>query len=166
MITKGNSTAGAVFSDCEKYRYRLWRIWDESKPKACFVMLNPSTADENQLDPTLTRCKKRAETLGYGGMEIVNIFALRSTYPKALKVDDPGGDIHNSVQIYLAAKESAIVICGWGSHGKLNKRGEHIVDQLKKRFPGVVHYLKLNSDGSPAHPLYLPYELQPVLWEQ
>ena len=36
---------GAVLSDCENYRYELWRIWDESKPKVLFIMLNPSTAD-------------------------------------------------------------------------------------------------------------------------
>jgi hypothetical protein len=167
MKTKGNSESGAVFSDCERYRYRLWREWDASKPKACFVMLNPSTATHEVLDPTVSRCKKRAQMLGYGGFNVVNIFALRSTDPKMLyKEEDPGGDIHNSVEIYLTAKASGIVICGWGSHGKLKNRGPHIARQLQERFPEKTHYLKLNSDGSPAHPLYLPYELKPVLWSQ
>lgn len=166
MITKGNSIAGAVFSDCEKYRYRLWRIWDKNKPKACFVMLNPSVADENQLDPTVTRCKKRAETLGYGGMEIVNIFALRSTDPKALYGDvDPVG-LHNFQAIAAAVKESAIAICGWGSHGKYMNVGPFIRDRLQQFYPAKFHCLKINADGSPTHPLYLAYELQPVLWSE
>ena len=64
MVVKGNAAAGAVFSDCERYRYRLWRVWDEGKPKACFVMLNPSTATHEVLDPTVTRCKKTRDRAG------------------------------------------------------------------------------------------------------
>ena len=55
-ITKGNKQAGAVFSECETYRYRLWRIRDANKPKTCFVMLNPRVADELVLGPTVSRC--------------------------------------------------------------------------------------------------------------
>lgn len=163
-ITKGNAQAGAVFSECETYRYRLWRIWDESKPKACFVMLNPSQATELILDPTVSRCKKRAEALGYGGLEVVNIFALRSTDPRKLYVThDPVGD-GNSAAICEAVKNCAIAICAWGAHGKLHAMGEIIRDILTDNFPDKTHYLKLNSDGSPAHPLYLPYSLEPKLW--
>ncbi len=166
MITKGNETAGAVFSNCEKYRYRLWRVWDTTKPKICFVMLNPSTADENQLDPTVSRCKKRAEMLGYGGFEVVNIFALRSTDPKGLyELFNPEGNDNNAA-IYDAVQESEIAICAWGTHGKLEKRGASICSLLRCFFPKKIHYLKLNADGSPAHPLYLPYSLRPVLWSE
>jgi len=35
---------GAVFSPCEKYRYVLWRTWDDTLPKVVFIGLNPSTA--------------------------------------------------------------------------------------------------------------------------
>lgn len=157
-------TAGAVFSDCERYRYRLWRVWDISKPKACFVMLNPSTATHEILDPTVSRCQKRAMAMGYGGLEVVNIFALRSTDPQALyKESDPIGP-DNFASISEALSECAIAICAWGSHGNLLNVGSAIKDCINQFFPSKAHYLKLNSDGSPTHPLYLPYELQPVLW--
>lgn len=166
MITKGDTKAGAVFSDCERYRYRLWRVWDEGKPKACFVMLNPSVADENILDPTVTRCRTRAEMLGYGGLEVANIFALRSTDPKVLyQIDDPAGKLNNKA-IYDAADECDTVICGWGKHGNLRQRGLMIQALLLDFFKDKTHYLKLNSDGSPAHPLYLSYSLRPVLWKK
>lgn len=166
MITRGDSSAGAVFSDCEKYRFRLWRVWDDSKQKVCFVMLNPSKADEIDLDPTVTRCKKRAEALGYGGLEVVNIFALRSTYPKALyKERDPVGK-ENLEAIVTAVKDTAIAICGWGNHGELGNMGLLIKGRLQNVFPEKTHYLKLNSDGSPTHPLFLPYSLKPVLWSE
>lgn len=162
--TKGDERAGAVFSDCERYRYRLWRVWDESKPKLCFVMLNPSTATHEALDPTVSRCKKRADSLGYGGLEVVNIFALRSTDPKALyEVTDPVGP-ENFRAIADTVNQCAIAICAWGGHGRFLNIGPMIRERINQYYPGKAHYLKLNSDGSPAHPLYLPYSLKPVLW--
>ncbi len=164
MITKGNASAGAVFSDCELYRYRLWRVWDNSKPKACFVMLNPSIADENQLDPTVTRCKKRAQALGYGGFEVANIFAYRSTDQSVLKkLSDPQGP-DNEQAIIDAVKGCAIAICAWGITGSLKDTGPRTRERINSFHPGKLHYLKLNSDGSPTHPLYLKYTLQPTLW--
>ena len=157
MITRGDSSSGAIFSDCERYRYRLWRVWDTSKPKVCFVMLNPSTADEIDLDPTVTRCRRRAEALGYGGLEVVNIFALRSTDPKALyEVSDPVGP-ENFAAIVQALKECAIAICAWGVDGSFLNIGPMIKERMTQFYPGKAHYLKLNADGSPSHPLYLPY---------
>lgn len=164
LITKGDDSAGAIFSDCENYRYRLWRVWDATKPKLCFVMLNPSTATHEVLDPTVSRCKKRAEMLGYGGLEVVNIFALRSTDPKALyEVTDPVGP-ENLDAICDATNDCAIAICAWGTHGGFLGVGSTVKKLIHFFSPGKAHYLKLNSDGSPAHPLYLPYSLQPVLW--
>lgn len=163
-VTKGTDEAGAVFSECDRYRYRLWRVWDSSKPRLCFVMLNPSTATHEVLDPTVSRCKKRAEMLGYGGLEVVNLFALRSTDPKALyETDWPIGELNNTA-IHDAATRCSMVICGWGTHGGLDGRGIRVSSLLMNFFRDKTHYLKLNFDGSPAHPLYLPYSLKPVLW--
>lgn len=74
--------SGASFSECRKYRYLLWRVWDESKPAAVFLMLNPSTADDVDNDPTVERCQRRVHALGYGSLKVVNIFAYRSTIPQ------------------------------------------------------------------------------------
>jgi hypothetical protein len=30
-----------IISDCNKYRYSLWRIWDKEKPIFTFIGLNP-----------------------------------------------------------------------------------------------------------------------------
>ena len=58
------SASGAVFSKCRRWRYLLWRRWDEKRPSANFLMLNPSTADETQLDPSCTRLRR---ALGFRG---------------------------------------------------------------------------------------------------
>ena len=63
---------GAEFSKCGKYRYVLWRIWDESKPIAMCIGLNPSTANHETNDPTIRQLIDRLEYLGYGGFKIKN----------------------------------------------------------------------------------------------
>ena len=78
---KGDAASVAEYSDCEKYRYKLTRIWEPAGRKVLFVMLNPSTATEVQNDPTVERCERRARTLGYGGFRVTNIFAWRDTDP-------------------------------------------------------------------------------------
>jgi len=57
---------GAILSECEQYRYRLWREWDNSRPGLGFIMLNPSIADHQADDPTITRCLRRAIAGKYG----------------------------------------------------------------------------------------------------
>ena len=47
-----NITTTAVFSKDKRKRYILRMSWDENKPKACIVMLYPSTADEIYIDQT------------------------------------------------------------------------------------------------------------------
>ncbi len=154
--------SGAIFSDCETYRYRLWREWEANKPAICFVMLNPSTADELANDPTIERCQRRAIAWGYGRVEIVNLFALRSTDPRALygaSADPVGPD--NMTSILKSASLSDKVICAWGKHGAFLGMGDVVMRQLRAIYPGKAHALKLNGDGTPSHPLYLPYNLEP-----
>ena len=48
-------TSGAQISDDCLYRYSLWRTWDQTKGSCLFVMLNPSTANAYQDDPTISK---------------------------------------------------------------------------------------------------------------
>lgn len=154
---------GAIFSECQQYRYRLWRIWDESKPAVTFLMLNPSTADEIENDPTVERCERRARIMGYGGLQVVNIFALRSTDPNALYTHAEPVGKGNDEAIVAACHDAGVVICAWGSHGKYVGRGEQVAEMLTR--DGIdLHYLKLNANGTPMHPLYVGYNELPKPW--
>ena len=84
--TKGDAPSVAVYSDCERYRYALTRVWDQSASRVVFVMLNPSTATEVQNDPTVERCERRARSLGFGGFRVTNIFAWRDKDPKNMRM--------------------------------------------------------------------------------
>lgn len=154
---------GALFSPCKKYRYRLWRVWGE-QPSAVFVMLNPSTADEIVNDPTVERCERRARAMGYGGLRVANIFALRSTDPAALySHPEPIGE-GNDKAILDSVSGAGIVICAWGGHGNLNNRGAAVLDLIRDA-GATPHYLVLNKDGTPKHPLYVGYDVLPTAWE-
>ena len=158
-----SSTAGATFSRCRRWRTLLWRRWDESKPAANFLMLNPSTADEVQLDPSCTRARRYAERWGYGGLIVTNLFGWRATDPKdLLLVKKPVGE-GNDAAILQAAREAGIVVCAWGNHGAHLDRSVEVVRLLNAS--GVrLFLLKKNQSGEPAHPLYLPGKLEPVRW--
>jgi hypothetical protein len=156
------SHAWARFSPCRQWRYQLGRTWDESKPRANFLMLNPSTADEVVLDATVTRCVDFSRRWSYGGLIVTNLFAWRATEPADMKasVDPVGPD--NDTAILDAANKCAVVVCAWGNHGTWLGRNEKVLELL--RSAGIrPHALKINTaTGHPAHPLYLPQTLTPM----
>lgn len=155
--------SGAVFSPCRRWRYLLWRRWDASQPAANFLMLNPSTADELKLDPTCARARDYAQRWGFGALIVTNIFAFRNTDPAQMKAAaDPVGP-GNDAAIVRAAKESALVVCAWGNHGQFLGRSRKVLEKLKAN--GIaLHTLRVNANGEPAHPLYLPGRLKPISW--
>lgn len=152
----------AVFSGDRVYRYSLARTWDWLLPRCTFVMLNPSTADAQQDDPTIRRCIGYAKAWGYGGLEVVNIFAYRATKRKELyPLLDPIGP-ENMTYVIGAAKRGAKVICAWGIDGKFRDQGRKIIRALREA--GVEIYCLTTTDGGePGHPLYLKADLKPVL---
>lgn len=79
-----NDDKGATFNADRTHRYRCWRTWDADLPPLAWLMLNPSTADERVLDPTLKRVRAFSIAWGFGGFEVWNLWSLRSTDPKGL----------------------------------------------------------------------------------
>lgn len=168
MITrhhrKGDAASTAVYSDCERYRYTLTRIWDPGGRRAMFVMLNPSTATEVQNDPTVERCERRARALGFGGFRVTNIFAWRDTDPAALRAAaDPVGPA-NDAALAESCAWAGTIICGWGAHGAHRDRGR-TAEALLRATGRPLHHLGLTKHGHPRHPLYIGYATQPQLWE-
>jgi len=146
----------AIISQDNKYRYQLSRIWDEEKPKVLFIMLNPSTADADRDDPTIRRVMNFAKSWGYGGVFVGNLYAFRSTDPKALrKVENPvGEDNIQHIQSLIGLTER--VIYAWGNNQREPDWLCHLVDS--------PYCIDISKKGIPKHPLYLKGELQPKLY--
>ena len=137
------------------YRYSLTRVWDEALPTITFVLLNPSTADAQQLDPTLRRCVSFAKREGYGGMVILNLYAFRTKSPKLMKAAaDPIGPENDRV----LAGATGTVVAGWG-----NSADPKRVAQAVALLP-PLHALGTNEGGQPTHPLYVLGDAPLIEW--
>jgi hypothetical protein len=169
MKIAGHALRGATFSDCERYRYHLWRAWDASRPRLLWVMLNPSTADHTKVDPTVRRCLTRAEIWGFGSVEVANLFAYRSTAPEGLlEIADPVGPDNDHAIIEAAGRADRIVVAwGWQSKPGLPRLLEpraRTVAALLERDGHTMTACATTAAGWPRHPLYLRNELQPQPW--
>ena len=165
----------AVISRCGLYRYSLTRLWDENKPGALFIMLNPSTADADKDDPTIRRCVGFAKAWGCGSMTVVNLFAYRATKPEALiawakwwpyTVIGPDNDDHIRRCIDDHSERGDFIVTAWGTHGSN--------PALRYRTKEVVQYLPLaellclstTKNGDPRHPLYCRADAVLTNWEE
>ncbi len=146
---------GAEFSECRKYRYCLWRIWDDTLPKIAFIGLNHSTANENVNDPTIRRVISFAKLWGYGGVYMLNCFPYISTNPNDLK--DFGNTSTNDRWIKEISLKVEEFIFAWGNFDVAKERGL----ELNKMYPHS-NCLQANKNGSPKHPLYVPANIQRV----
>jgi hypothetical protein len=140
-----------------KYRYSLGRVWDEDNPKrACFIMLNPSTADATTNDPTIRSCTRLAKGFGCGGLAVVNLFAYRATNPRELRnTGNPveGQPGRNDAVIRSVALQCVPLIVAWGRMGAILGRDRAVLGILADFKP--IYCLGRNGDGSPIHPLYV-----------
>lgn len=142
----------AIFSDCGTYRYQLTRGPREAAA-AVFVMLNPSTADANQNDPTIRRCLGFARAWGFGQLIVANLYALRSTDPRALKSHlDPVGPENDLHLRQLAATASSIVVA-WGANAEQGRAFK--VATMMRAAGARLSCLGTTRDGAPRHPLYV-----------
>lgn len=158
----------ALISDCGTYRYQLRRSWDTftGAGTVLWVMLNPSTADADNDDPTITRCIGYAKAWGYAGIAVGNLYAYRATKPADLwdaagNVDIYGPD--NEEHLVSMAREASLVIAAWGANNCVP--GAHHVMQLLNPYASL-YCIGTTKDGYPMHPLYKPKDLKPVMYSQ
>lgn len=149
--------SGAEFSQCRDYRYSLWRFWGKSKGCVAFICLNPSTANEYKNDPTIRRCINYAQSWGYGGLVMLNLFAYRATKPEFLyNASDPIGP-DNDFHLRNISNKADIIIAAWGIHGNYLDRDKTVMKILKD-----PKCLAITKNGYPKHPLYLKKDLKPI----
>lgn len=157
----------AAISACGQYRYTLVRQWDTALPWLGWIMLNPSTADADQDDPTIRVCCKRARQMRFGGIMVVNLFALRATDPKVMKRHGAPVGPDNNEHITSALPICGQTICAWGRHGDhLNRDVEVTELALRHARNGELWALKITGNQQPYHPLMLGYDVEPFVWKR
>lgn len=158
----GTAASGAELDAAGVYRYRLWRRWSDG-PRGLFIMLNPSTADHAQDDPTIRRVVAFARREGWGGVDVVNLFALRATKPGALLTYNASGarGPGNAATLANALQEADHLVAAWGSwvdqgpvRRQLGNPDRELVN-LAERYRRQLYCLGRTAQRCPRHPLYV-----------
>ena len=157
---------GAIISQCGTYRYVLTRdtnLLTRERPDALFIMLNPSTADAAQNDPTIRRCISFASQWGCDGLTVVNLYAYRATSPaKLLETPDPVGPL-NDFHLKEQLRERHDVVCAWGNHAQLSRVSEFY--KMAQEIGVRLMCLGVTKAGHPRHPLYVRSSQELVRWK-
>jgi hypothetical protein len=154
----------AAFSADRQHRWWLQRCWNPVQPQLLFIGLNPSRADGERDDPTLRRLMGFARAWGFGGLDVLNLFAFCSASPAVLRrsSDPVGAENDDCLQRGLAAAEALWL--GWGNHGAWRQRDQQVLDLMVLQLSAAVPLLALGltASGQPRHPLYAPAAAQPL----
>lgn len=163
-------TKSAELSGDGRYRYRLYRSWGDG-PFVVFLMFNPSTADAETDDPTIRKCIGFAQQWGYGGISVVNLFALRSTDPREV------GKVPFAEAVGVDNDEAILKVCGtageivlaWGCGQHMRNRldrASKVIRLIRTHFPSLpINCLGRGKDGQPRHPSRLSYSTQKITAE-
>lgn len=162
----GEEPNGAWATADGKHRLLLWRSWS-SAPRALFAMLNPSTADASDDDPTIRRCVAFAQGWGCGGILVVNLYSLIESDSKRLWDVEPeqrlapadalGSAASTHAEVYDGAVARCLgdLVVAWGAIAPgAHKRVEELLGVCARRHRSV-RCLGTTRQGHPRHPLYL-----------
>ena len=152
------------------YRYWLQRQWGEWTPWLTVVMLNPSLADAEREDATLRRLISLTKREGFGHLQVFNLFAYRTPYPKALRSAQAEGVDIVGVGNPVLLRECALgtigpVVVGWGANPIARSAAAEFAgwaDEQEKELLCVG----TNDDGSPRHPLYMKSDAPLLPWPE
>ena len=146
---------GAVLSDDEEYRYQLWRTWDEDKPTAGFIMVNPSTADATKDDRTISRCATFANGMGFGKIIVANLFAVRSSNPSIIEDHPNPIGPENDEHLMAVCEEAERHFAAWGTTGGKYERAREVANLIDES----LYALMTSKHGHPRHPSRIPYDI-------
>ena len=156
----------AIFSDDKEHRLLLRKEWNNEKPSAMVIMINPNTADTVNFDMTTMLVINNLHKLGFGSVNIVNLY---SRIMEKLDLRFNGDDEADDVFEQYAAMSDAIIIA-WGTIGKntlrVRERQKYLLELIEQ------HANKMYQIGKNAcHPLtpavrrewvLEPYEMEEI----
>jgi len=147
-----------------------------------YVMLNPSTADAENDDPTTRKLGRITSSNGYYNYKIRNLFAARATKPADLInwlkdemkpgarkpiADDNRNRNGNRVSgpnWTEDLKRAHRIVMAWGGDGakpSIKARRDEVLKYLTEKYSTKLCYMELTASvpQQPRHPLYLGIDL-------
>jgi len=149
---------------CNKLDSCRFTLGKSGLKKVFVVGLNPSTANKENSDPTVTRVQKVSENYEYDGFVMLNLYPLRSTDPKKLPLQADTELIKENISeiVSVVGDESSPVF--WAAWGSDISSREYLKDALRQLDAAVeiiggkwVNYGDLTTKKHPRHPSRLSY---------
>ncbi|MCT4508240.1 MAG: DUF1643 domain-containing protein [Tepidibacter sp.] len=155
-IQKSIIKTEACFSKDRLHRYILRKEWDKNKKKAMIIMINPSYADELLMDYTTMYVINNLLKLGFGSVEIVNIFSRIDIKINVNDSIEKLMDKENDIHILKAADKVDNIIIAWGKVGVNNKKiqeRQKEVFELLKEYNNKLYIIQDKLGRGGYHPL-------------
>ena len=159
-------TTEATFSDDNLKRYLLRKTWDENKPKLAIIMLAPSEAAGIELDNTTLLVLNNSSRLGYGGVDVLNLFATLNDFGLREAEDEDNDNLNAIVQ---SAQEADIIIYAAGvgkAKSKVFQRRQEQVLTALWPYENKLHCLTNESGRArlqhPLSPAVRTWHLSPL----
>jgi len=141
----------AKFSDDRKFRFYLDKVWDESKPKALFILMNPSKATCLKLDNTLCNIMNYCIEAGYGQMRLVNLFPLMAISQTELSGKLQLKKLENNAEITASVEFANTIYVAWGTEDKYKTRKSEVEQILFDNQRGQIRCWKDKNGQYPKH---------------
>jgi len=165
----------AELSPDRRFRFRLSRWWNpgEAPKRVAFLMFNPSTADAGADDQTIRKCMGFAGRWGYNGIDVINLYPLRSRDPRAM-LDSRAAleEIDTNLDyIRVVGRDASALVCAWGCEDvtrRITNFNNHIlrvIENARLAARWSPSCLGLTLGGSPRHPVMLGYDTKLVGFE-
>jgi hypothetical protein len=155
--------ADAQFSEDGLHRLWLMREWAKGLPALVSLSINPSTASGTDDDQTIRKDVGFAERWGFGSLWKVNLFTRIATDSREL-VDVPRdqwnvADADRILAVNFRTAGRIVIAYGRFQHIKsdVDRRAFEVRRLLRAGAKCPVGTFGRNKDGSPPHPLMLPY---------
>jgi hypothetical protein len=156
------------------YRTELRRIWEDIKPLLVVCMLNPSTADAEVDDPTIKTLIHFGKLWEYGGLLVVNLFALRTPSPAVMMAAanrfGPNAGAIEAAMAY-ARDNGGRLLAAWGNDGDFDDRAEWFSNRALQVYGLTLICLGTTNGWKPKHPMArgkhrIPRDQQPIIWRK
>ena len=128
--------------------------------------LNPSTADDQKPDMTISKVMGLASRNGFDGFVMVNLYPLRKTFPHELpKRKNNAHHLQNlqEIQQILADQSEISILAAWGNpiteRPYLKKCLKDIYETLSDQRVNWLQVGSLTKAGHPRHPSRVAYAL-------
>lgn len=133
-----------------------WKKREESdkKEKVLVIGINPSRAQNNQTDLTMTKVCRFLDMYGFDNVSMLNLYEGVSPWQS----DIPDGTETDFSSKKDVLERSDIIIIAWGMDGdKKRKERKKAVLEVLKGYSGRLYSIKNPRGNYPAHPSRMSY---------